>query len=284
MNNSDCASLVMENSQWHPGFSSFSTAPMPPAIHQNNAIEDPQDLDQEDVLPADESDEIRSNANSESELSDKSTSIDLDIHVDTGGEGSETTQENISSEPQIGPSSLLCTLFSTSEKDILLIERLYPRSEDTPRSNLVICKDALSQNIPPGLTALKRIERLNMIQQIPELGIVVVGNQAGRVGLLTLTFQLGEQRYGFKIETVLPQLSQEKQGMRPNVPLLGMAVSPIQGCGGEAYSPSRMEMKWDWKTRSGNIAEGRYRLLLMYYDHTILAYEISRRSDGMLLF
>ena len=94
-----------------------------------------------------------------------------------------------------------------------------------------------------------------------------------------MTYWPEAQRHGFKVEAILPTLSQEKQGMRPEVPLLGMAVSPVQGQGMKAYSPSMTEAE-DRRTPRG---EGRYRLLMMYYDHTILSYEISSGSDGLLL-
>ena len=80
---------------------------------------------------------------------------------------------------------------------------------------------------------------------------------------------------------ILPTLSQEQQGVRPEVPLLGMAVSPVQGQEMKAYSPSNSAAEVDKRRKPE--AQGRYRLLMMYYDHTLLSYEISSGLDGLLL-
>ena len=149
-------------------------------------------------------------------------------------------------------------------------------SGDSAPVRAVLCSNALQQKLPPGIQHLRRIERLNMIHQIPELGVVVIGNQIGRVGLLTLTTwrptEKGRRKLsrvpdvkvhaGFKISAILPRQSQEGRNMRPETPLLGMAVSPIQGHG------------------TTNAGLRRYRLLMTYYDHTILSYEILRESPG----
>ena len=290
MDNSGCTSLLTQNSHWHPGYSKFSTVSTPQANQIDDAAEDLQEFDEEDEFLADENDEISSTASSESDLSNESSSAHSDIHDTLHNQEPFHNTKQGSNQPQSREklNSLLCPIFFTGEKDVVLFERLCPgnTSRHISDHDAVCCRDALSQNIPPGMTLLRRIERLNMTQQIPELGILVVGNQAGRVGLFQLTYRPDEQRYGFKIETILPLLTQEKHGMRPEAPLLGMAVGPMQGCGEEAHSPSQLEGKWDPRARRRNVAEEgrRYRLLLMYYDHTVLAYEISRNSNGILLF
>lgn len=115
-----------------------------------------------------------------------------------------------------------------------------------------------------------------MIHQIPELGAVAVGNQIGRVALLTLTkWPAIEEDRGkipvsadiedyaaFKISAILPLQSQVDGNLRPEEPLLGMAIGPIQG-----QCNSGGELK-------------RYRLFMTYHDHTILSYEISREVPG----
>lgn len=66
---------------------------------------------------------------------------------------------------------------------------------------------------------------MNMIKYIPELGIVVVATQIGRVAIITLTWH-AEIGHSFRIDWILPLDSQNVHG---RVPLLGMAVSPMPG-------------------------------------------------------
>ncbi len=109
-----------------------------------------------------------------------------------------------------------------------------------------------------------------MIVQIPELSVVVIGNQVGRVGILTMTRWQAQKQSGYKIECILPFNSEETKGLRPRRPLMGMAVGPIQGQ--ETALPHE-------SPRVGVPTPRRFRLLMVYCDHTILSYEISR-ADG----
>ena len=109
-----------------------------------------------------------------------------------------------------------------------------------------------------------------MIAQIPELGVVVIGNQVGRVGILTMTRWEAQKQSGYKIECILPFSSEESKGMRPRKPLMGMAVGPIQGH--ETPLPQHSPKMMKEQPR-------RFRLLMTYCDHTILSYEISRPED-----
>lgn len=175
---------------------------------------------------------------------------------------------------------LPCNLFTTGATNVCLVEHSCPRKacHSEIEYNAVRCQDALRQKIPPGLDVLKFVERINMVQQLPDLGVLVIATQAGRVGLLTLTYWPAEQRYGFRIEAILPFKSQEAKGIRPGKPLLGMAVGPVQGCERKVASPSNTDEQGDF-LRTPPEVEGRYRLIMMYYDHTVLSYEVSR-SDG----
>lgn len=119
-----------------------------------------------------------------------------------------------------------------------------------------------------------------MILQIPELGAIAVGNQAGRVMLLTMTKSVHDKsRYGFRVDWLLPFKSQEDQGLRPEVSLTGMAVSPIQGREMmENYNngfdpPTGLYAD---EVRKPSEPPRRHRLFLFYRDHTILSYEITR--------
>ena len=123
-----------------------------------------------------------------------------------------------------------------------------------------------------------------MLLQIPELGVVALATQAGRVALLTMTVmkqrsKSKEEKAGFRVDWLLPLKSQEDKGMRPESPLLGMAVGPVQGM--EMVPESRDEPREDGGREAWRAAGGsrRYRLMMFYYDHTVLSYEIWR-SEG----
>lgn len=118
---------------------------------------------------------------------------------------------------------------------------------------------------------LQHNERLNMTLQIPQLSLVVVGSQAGKAALVTLTASDGEffvtkPVATFRIDYTVPFRSQFSDGLVPPVPLLGIAASPLPVNMGEA-GKKRHARRW--------------RLILHYYDHTIFSYELSRGSPGL---
>ena len=135
--------------------------------------------------------------------------------------------------------------------------------------NQVVCQNAFDQRVSPGFDHLSQTARLNMVAQIPELGVVVIGNQVGRVGILTMIRWKAQKRSGYKIEAILPSRSEEMR-LRPRTPLLGMAVGPVQG----QETPLPFE-----SPKRGARQPRRFRILMMYCDHTIMSYEIFR-SDG----
>ncbi|KAH0542417.1 hypothetical protein FGG08_003172 [Glutinoglossum americanum] len=173
-------------------------------------------------------------------------------------------------------------LFST-EKHIRLLE------SPTLRAS-TICRKALEQNIPPHLHWLNPYSRLNMIAQIPDLSLAAVASQSGRVALLTLTTSpstIPDEKFAFRLEAILPFKSQEKDGLRPDVPLVGLAVAPIQGrelavdreamtdvsAGLGSRSRARMEA---WRRVEG---KRRHRLMVMYHCGTVLSYELGRDGE-----
>ena len=185
------------------------------------------------------------------------------------------------------PPPLPFSLLHTTEMDIHLWRNIAPRSDrkinlSRGLQSRVICRKAIQQAIPPNVHHLQHIERLNMVLQIPELGIVAVGNQAGRVGLLTMTRWQHCIESGFKIEFILPFHSQEGQGLRPERPLLGIAIGPIQGHETKPDDGSALETSDATVTgpRIATISSRRFRLMMLYYDHTLLSYEISRESES----
>lgn len=93
------------------------------------------------------------------------------------------------------------------------------------------CADLLTQLVPNQFTqtAQYAMERLNMVQQIPELGIVIIASQSGRCAVCSTMKRTRDGPYGLRVDWVLPTKKQEKAGLRPPHALLGIAVGPIQG-------------------------------------------------------
>lgn len=98
----------------------------------------------------------------------------------------------------------------------------------------VFCANVVRQALPEHLlhnhdiAEMQAMERLNMIQKIPELGVLLIATQAGRVAVCSLTRK--EDLLGFRVDWVLPTKKQERSGWRPGLcTLIGMAVAPVQG-------------------------------------------------------
>ncbi len=168
-----------------------------------------------------------------------------------------------------------CAVIHTSQIDIRFLRN--PMKDPS-----VALEKPLLQNYPPDLQWLDRYGRLNMLAQIPELGIVAVATQAGRVALLTLTRMASTKTLAFRLDAILPFHSQEVLGHRPDLPLLGIAVGPIQGRelvlgSGESGSSHGNDREESWR---GVESSRRYRLMLTYYDHTVLSYELEQPSKA----
>lgn len=134
-----------------------------------------------------------------------------------------------------------------------------------PRS---ICRRVLKQTLPNAVGHLAHFERLILHFLIVELSLVIVGSQIGRVALVSLTrpedsFSNHGPITMFRVDRILPTKQHEDAAMRPHVPLLGIAVSPLQG----------QQMK----------ERKRWRLIMHYYDHSILSYEIGREGGELLV-
>ena len=165
--------------------------------------------------------------------------------------------------PAHDPNPLL--LFRTYAQDVELTQPLAPSELPT---RLVGPK--LSQDDPI-------LRRFNMVAHIPELNIILVGSQCGEVVVVVLTQLLDpnglrDPFFTFRQEAVLPlpqHLEKYKLKMRPRTLLLGMTTSPIQ---------STIDV--DNKELVGR----RWRVILHYYDHTIVSYEIGWNSRGCLRF
>jgi hypothetical protein len=113
-------------------------------------------------------------------------------------------------------------------------------------------------------------DRLCYSAQIPELGIFIVASAGGRVAIFGLTQYKGEDGdvYGFRLDHTLPLNRQERElliGGYSGTRLVGIAVGPVQGMldGFEV------------------MGHRRWRLIMMYDDHTVLSYELGKyREDA----
>lgn len=104
-------------------------------------------------------------------------------------------------------------------------------------------------------------ERLAHLIHVPDLSLVVAGSMCGRAALITLTRPRNPHysfKRGFKIEAILPRSTDESRQLRPISPLLGVTIGPI---------PNR------------GLGKHHYRIILQYYDHRILAYDICRNTN-----
>lgn len=146
---------------------------------------------------------------------------------------------------------------------------------------------------------MRYAQRCSMLLTIPELHLVVLGSMCGRVALLTLTkppdahataedHDLPRRpRRAFRVDSVLPFKSNEDEFPRPQVCLLGIAVSPMPETESVAGMRRRRPTAYGGRRRGAGAppemepeAPRRWRLLLYYMDHTILKYEIAKRASA----
>ncbi|KAK4202450.1 CRT10-domain-containing protein [Triangularia verruculosa] len=124
-----------------------------------------------------------------------------------------------------------------------------------------------------------RTERVHLMLHVPELFLVVLGSEVGRVALVTLTKTSksvygAPVRRGFRVDCVLPRRAEEQKRMRPFCGLVGMAISPEPAQGPK--TKGQLELCPPGVTRRGPVV---YRLILHYADHTILMYDLARGRD-----
>lgn len=164
---------------------------------------------------------------------------------------------------------LPCPLLHAAVKNIYLLQPSNQRYKQGPFvPPMVGMANPMRQSIQTQLGYLNMFDRLNMNVYIPSLGVVILASQKGRALVLSLTKlcssaeypsemreQAGKTNFAMRIELILPLASQEMRRERPFAPLHGIAASPIQGAGSK-----------------------RWRLMMMYQDHSILSYELSRAA------
>ncbi|KAK0932776.1 hypothetical protein LTR29_015628 [Friedmanniomyces endolithicus] len=178
---------------------------------------------------------------------------------------------------------LPCPILHASVKNVYLLQpskqKLHAGAFSPPVVGLA---NPLRQAVPQ-FSYLNMFDRLNMSAHIPALGVVVLASQKGRAVVLALTKlkagpatrypsemreNLGPPKtnYAMRVKCILPFAHQEAENGRPYAPLHGIAVGPIQGTEG-----LRDERK-------------RWRLMMMYQDHSVFSYEIKRsraRNSGI---
>jgi len=115
--------------------------------------------------------------------------------------------------------------------------------------------------------------RLNMLIKIPELSLVAAASQMGLVALFTLTkLDGGFSKHGpvvfCRLDAILP-FEEHTVLLNPRQPLLGIAVSPL---------PS--SERWDARK---SLRPRRWRLILTYFDSSVVSYELSRKENDELL-
>ncbi|KAK5216045.1 hypothetical protein LTR72_010921 [Exophiala xenobiotica] len=95
----------------------------------------------------------------------------------------------------------------------------------------VFCANILKQALPENIEMTNHVhlDRINMFQQIPELGIVIIASQIGRCAICTTTRNEKTGTLGLRVDWILPSRKQELRHVRPYMPLLGIATSPVQG-------------------------------------------------------
>jgi hypothetical protein len=174
---------------------------------------------------------------------------------------------------------LPCPILHASIRNVYLLQPSQQRhGPDQPfLPPMVGLAAPLRQSIQAEYRMLNMFDRLSMHAYIPTLGVVILASQKGRAIVLSLTQvrqnmtypveidpKLGvKTNYAMRTECILPFKSQEKAGQRPFSPLHGIAVGPIQGT-----------------ENIKNAAKRRWRLIMMFQDHSLLTYEIRRTAKA----
>ncbi|KAJ9641922.1 hypothetical protein H2199_005136 [Coniosporium tulheliwenetii] len=155
-----------------------------------------------------------------------------------------------------------------SKEDVMLLQPQRGAVSELQESHTPVVgfHNPLYQHLPHGLYLLEKYDRMNMCVQVPELGVVIAASGKGRAAIFSLT-QKGvapDVTYAFRLDHIVPFTAQETARKRPWTALVGVAVGPVQGTLGQ----QGRARKW--------------RLLLMYVDHSVLSYELGRPADSAI--
>lgn len=170
---------------------------------------------------------------------------------------------------------LPCPVLHASVRNCYLLQPSSHRQGSSPFTPPTVgFTNALHQLVQGEFSYLNVFERLNMNTYIPQIGIVVLASQKGRALVLSLTKLSKKTKYppemqesvpskktiyAMRMERILPFAQQEENMERPFAPLVGLSSGPVQGT---EHLPNDQK---------------RWRLLMMFADHTVLSYEIRRR-------
>ena len=274
---SDGYRSLKDNSEWHP------------TLHEDDTDAD-SDLPEQAILPPSNFDMEQTSGEETRFLS---SSVDPDRNNGTyfmSNSPREQRYTRTKDETRLDAliasrirDTLPFNVLQTTEVDIHLLHNIQIQADGSPTYGHVISQLPVHQDMDMPSLSVK--ERLNMVHQIPEIGIILVGNQQGRVAVLTATKWISKEQPGFRVECVLPTRSQEKAGMRPKKALLGFAVGPIQGHENqpEPGSVQSIEREGRFATQQVQRSSRRFRLMMMYHDFTVLNYQIFRATNDDLL-
>ena len=257
--------------------------------------DDVDDLDDDVDDLGDEFDDLGEEDDMDSDSEDHNSPIEGEENSFIGRPGDNTRTvptpahfilEGTAEVPSPVKQFTFCVL-RTTRHDVRLLKMLHTTTgTPTPTTSLrsaseVLCRSVLDQDLHPDDTHLRRLQRLNIVHQVPELNLVVIGDQMGRVAVLSITRRKAQKGhgtlddFGFRVEAFLPPKSQEDQGQRPRTDLLGVAVGPVQGH--EQQREDLLDAAAGEHLKRRRVIRSRpYRIMLYYLDHTVLSYEITR--------
>ncbi|CAK4032632.1 hypothetical protein DOTSEDRAFT_69718 [Lecanosticta acicola] len=266
--------------------------PMPASEEMDQGFEDILDDALQHIVTQDDLDAaLGSTEGGESDSDQSEYYADIDLELDDEG-----TEDTVSFSAMYGGRRICgneprgfqshnnlcgdcpCPILHASVRSVYLLQPSNKRTSlrsDPFTAPTVGFTNALHQLVQGEFAYLNVFERLNMNAYIPAIGIVILGSQKGRAVILSLTKMTKRSRlpkeiltsgveypdttYAMRIERILPFAHQEEQQLRPFAPLAGMSTGPVQGT---EHLPDDKK---------------RWRLLMMYSDHTVLSYEIRRR-------
>ncbi|CAO3638913.1 unnamed protein product [Mucor fragilis] len=142
----------------------------------------------------------------------------------------------------------------TTGKDVMLASTTLPRMNKIRVEHGMINRaDIRSDQL------LSVLDRINMVEWLPELELFIVASQKGTVALMRLLqveFEDGHQECLFNNEHYLPI------NVLQSTPLYGLTVKKVQS---ERYAPVS------------------YQIFLFYYSGNVLAYTVSRKDDTSMV-
>ncbi|RMX95697.1 hypothetical protein D0867_13401, partial [Hortaea werneckii] len=193
---------------------------------------------------------------------------------------------------------LPCPILHASVKNVYLLQPSPPTPSSSNRRTsghdeaanpftppMVGLANPLRQSIQHQFGYLNMYDRLNMHAYIPTLGVIILASQKGRALVLSLTklpkgtttsypSEMRDHRrrtvYAMRVECILPFERQERDGARPFAPLHGIAAAPVQGDGGGPAEALGF----------GGQGGRRWRVMLMFQDHSVLSYELRRQGGA----